>query len=188
MGTLALQAITSAPSSPRPIALNPSPACAPAGTTGRTLQLTLTDTAPTSLPASQLGTYCYYAGNGANGAPAGALCQRFTPAGGTPGSCRNLLGRAQPELVGRTGQAAGVVLVRQTSPANRFCPQNTAATDVNGATVAAAGAIATASTVWISRRSTRRRGKRATSPATSPSASATAPTPMTFMSTLMRRN
>ncbi len=142
VGALALHTITQRAQLASSIALNPSPACAPGGTTGRTLQLTLTDSAPTSLPAAQLGTYCYYAGNGANGAPPGALCQRFTATGGSPGACWNLLAAAQPELVGRTGQVAGVVLIRQTSPANRFCPQNTLATDVNGATVSAGGSIA----------------------------------------------
>ena len=141
VGTVALQAISSRAQLASAMTLDPSPACAPAGTTGRTLQLTLTDTAPTSLPASQLGTYCYYAGNGANGAPVGALCQRFTPAGGSPGTCRNLLAAPQPGLARRTGQVAGVILIRQTSPASSYCPANTAVTDVNGNTVSAAGAI-----------------------------------------------
>jgi Tfp pilus assembly protein PilW len=143
VGALTLQTITRRAQLASAIALNPSPACAPGGTTGRTLQLTLTDIAPTSLPASQMGTYCYYSGNGANGAPAGALCQRFTPTGGAPGACWNLLAAAQPGLVHKTGQTAGVVLIRQTTPANTFCPQNTMATDVNGAVVSAVGPIAT---------------------------------------------
>jgi prepilin-type N-terminal cleavage/methylation domain-containing protein len=130
VGTVALQAISSRAQLASAMTLDPSPACAPAGTTGRTLLLTLTDT-------------CYYAGNGANGAPAGALCQRFTQAGGTPGTCRNLLAAPQPGLARRTGQAAGVILIRQTSPVSPFCPANTAVTDVNGNTVSAAGAIGT---------------------------------------------
>ena len=59
-----------------------SPA-APAGTTGRSLEIYVTDTAPSapsivSFPTAQTGFYCFYAGNGSNGAPAGALCQQFT--------------------------------------------------------------------------------------------------------------
>jgi hypothetical protein len=78
-----------------------------------------------------------------NGAPAGALCQSFAPVGGTPGGCWNLLGASEPGLVRKTGQSAGVVLIRQGSPANASCPQNTAATDVAGHVVAASGPIAT---------------------------------------------
>jgi len=141
LGTLALQTITRQARRASDIAFN---TCAPAGTTSRSLQLTVSDTSPPSLPPGQLGTYCYYAGNGANGAPAGALCQRFTPVvngvAGAPGACWNLLGASQPGLVRRTGQAAGVVLVQQTSPPKPICPLTLS--DAAGNPVAGGQAIA----------------------------------------------
>jgi prepilin-type N-terminal cleavage/methylation domain-containing protein len=135
-GTLALEAITSQGWRASTITFN---TCAPAGTTSRSLQLTVNDTTPASLPAAQLGTYCYYAGNGANGAPAGALCQQFTPVGGVADSCWNLLDGPQTELIRRTGQA-GVWLVPQTNPATPVCPRNP--TDAAGNPVAGGQAIA----------------------------------------------
>jgi prepilin-type N-terminal cleavage/methylation domain-containing protein len=135
-GTLALEAITSQGWRASTIAFN---TCAPAGTTSRSLQLTVSDTTPASLPAAQLGTYCYYAGNGANGAPAGALCQQFTPTGGVADPCWNLLDGPQAELLRRTGQA-GVWLVQQTNPVTPVCPRNP--TDAAGNPVAGGEAIA----------------------------------------------
>ena len=129
VGNLAIQAITRQAQWAQSIVLNPNPSCAPAGTTGRVLQLTVDDIAVSmglgpSLPTAQLGTYCYYAGNGANGATAGALCQGFTPKGGVAGGCWNLLAAAQPGLFRPLGGARGVFLILQTNPANLFCPSN----------------------------------------------------------------
>ncbi|HXJ78983.1 MAG TPA: hypothetical protein VMS64_09905 [Candidatus Methylomirabilis sp.] len=136
-GALALQVIMHQGVRASAVAFN---TCGPAGSNSRSLQLTVTDTTPPSLPASQLGTYCYYAGNGSNGAPAGALCQSFTPAGGKTGPCWNLLGAPQPGLIQRAGAAAGVTLIQQTSPANPLCPRNP--TDTSGSPVAGGQAIA----------------------------------------------
>jgi len=135
--TLALQVITSQGWRASSIAFN---TCAPAGTTSRSMQLTVSDTSPASLPATQLGTYCYFAGNGANGAPAGALCQRFTPLGGVAGPCWNLLSGPQPALMRQTAQP-GVALIQQTAPADPLCPMNP--TDAAGGPVAGGQAIAT---------------------------------------------
>ena len=136
-GTLALQVITSQGWRASSIAFN---TCAPAGTTSRSIQLTVSDTSPASLPATQLGTYCYFAGNGANGAPAGALCQRFTPVGGVAGPCWNLLAGPQPALIRQTAQP-GVSLIQQTNPADPLCPKNP--TDAAGSPVAGGQALAT---------------------------------------------
>lgn len=96
-------------------------ACAPAGTTGRSLLVTINNTVPASL--ADAGTYCYYAGSGTNGAAAGALCERFTPVGGVAGSCRDLLAGPQAALVRQTGQT-GISLVRQPTPADPGCPRH----------------------------------------------------------------
>lgn len=139
-GTLALQAIQREAQRAATVAYN---SCAPAGTTSRSLLLTVNDTTPPSLPAAEIGDYCYYAGNGANGAAAGALCERFAlNTGGVLGPfgpCRDLLGGPQASLVRQTGQA-GVSLVVQSSPANPLCPRNT--TDSAGSPVAGGQAIA----------------------------------------------
>ena len=119
-GTLALQVITNPGWRASGIAFN---ACAPAGTTSRSIQLTVNDTDPPSLPATQLGTYCYYAGNEANGAPPGALCQQFTPVGGVAGPCWNLLYAPQPALI-RQATQPGVALIQQTALGTSLCPLN----------------------------------------------------------------
>jgi prepilin-type N-terminal cleavage/methylation domain-containing protein len=135
VGALALQAITRQAQWAQSITVTAAPGCAPAGTQGRVLELIVDDSAVAlslgtmgaSLPADQLGRYCYYAGSGAN---AGALCQSFSPGTGgvygAAGPCWNLLAAAQPGLSGKTpaGSPAEVVLVRQTTPANPWCPRN----------------------------------------------------------------
>ena len=136
-GALALQAITRQALRASSIAFN---TCAPAGTTSRSFQLAVTDTTPASLAAAEVGTYCYYAGNGANGAAVGALCQRLTPVGGVAGPCWNLLASPQPALIQQTAQP-GVSLIPQTSPADPLCPKNP--TDAAGNPVAGGQAIAT---------------------------------------------
>lgn len=139
-GTLALQALQRQAQRAATTIYN---TCAPAGTTSRSLLLTVNDTTPPSLPAAEIGDYCYYAGNGANGAAAGALCERFAlNTGGVLGPfgpCRNLLA-GQGALVRQTGQA-GVSLITQSSPADPLCPRNT--TDAGGTLVSGGQAIAT---------------------------------------------
>jgi type II secretory pathway pseudopilin PulG len=92
--------------------------CAPAGTTGGSVGVTVT-TVP-ALPTLD-GFYCYYAGNGANGAPAGAFCQQWTPTGGVAQGCRDLLGANQPEIV-RQGRLTGVTLLQQPAAPDPRCP------------------------------------------------------------------
>lgn len=111
-GTLAVDAIARQARRASAIARSCTPA-APAGT-GRVLEFTISDTTP----LSDVGSYCYYAGTGTS---AGALCERFTPAGGAPRACSNLLGGPQSFLVRQTGQA-GITLILQP---NAACPRNT---------------------------------------------------------------
>jgi Tfp pilus assembly protein PilW len=92
--------------------------CAPAGSVGDSLQVTV------SAPLSGAGTYCYYAGTGANGAVAGALCERFTPAAGAAGSCRDLLD-GQGGLARRALQSR-LTLLHQTNPVDPTCPRRSA--------------------------------------------------------------
>lgn len=143
-GTLALQAIQRQAQRATTTTYN---SCAPASTTSRSLLLTVSVTnplAPLPLPAAEIGDYCYFAGNGANGAAAGALCERFAlmdiPSGvlGPFGPCRDLLA-GQGALVRQTGQA-GVSLITQSSPADPLCPRNT--TDAGGNLVSGGQAIA----------------------------------------------
>jgi prepilin-type N-terminal cleavage/methylation domain-containing protein len=94
--------------------------CAPAGSLGDSLQLTVT------APLSGAGTYCYYAGTGGNGAATGALCERFTPAAGGASGCRDLLGEGQGGLLRKTLQSQ-LTVIRQTSPAHPACPRRSAA-------------------------------------------------------------
>ena len=141
-GTLALQAIQRQAQRASTSTVQAAPGCAPTGTTGRSLLLTVNDTTPASLPAAEIGDYCYYAGNGANGAAAGALCERFAlNTGGVLGPfgpCRDLLS-GQGALVRQTGQA-GVSLIVQSNPSDPLCPRNT--TDAAGTPVAGGQAIA----------------------------------------------
>ncbi len=108
----------------------PNPNCVPGGTTSRTLSFAVV----TNRELNQQRTICYYAGNGANGAPAGALCQRIADEGGALSACRNLLAPSQP------GQSGDITLIRQTNPVSPFCPRAT--TDVGGTPVAGGQAIA----------------------------------------------
>lgn len=134
-GTLALQAISRQAQRAVSATYN---GCAPAGTTSRSIVFRVDDTDSRSLPVAEVGDYCYYAGNGANGGAAGALCERFTPRDpvtgvlGAPGPCRDLLGGVQlKELVRQTGRAPNVApiqLIVQTNPANPLCPQHTTTT------------------------------------------------------------
>ena len=119
-GTLALQAIQRQALRASTITVQQAPGCAPANTTGRTLAVVVNDTAPPSIPTTELGTYCYYGGNGSNGAVAGALCERLNA-----GTCRNLLEGPLRGLVRQTGRIqgnqTGIGLV--LSPSER-CPRN----------------------------------------------------------------
>ncbi|MBI2529150.1 MAG: prepilin-type N-terminal cleavage/methylation domain-containing protein [Candidatus Rokubacteria bacterium] len=116
-GTLAVDAIARRVRGASAIARSCTPA-APGGTTGRVVEITL------SAPNPEAGAYCYYAGNGLNGAEAGVLCERFTPSGGATGLCRNLLAGPQASLLRQTGQT-GITLIQQTTPADTRCPRNT---------------------------------------------------------------
>jgi prepilin-type N-terminal cleavage/methylation domain-containing protein len=142
-GTLALESIQRQGLRASTIAVAAAPGCAPAGTTGRALQITVTDTTPSTL-AAEAGDYCYYAGLGTatNGAAAGALCQRFRPTGSvTWGSCRDLIGGPVGGLVRETGQR-GVTLFTQPGAADTRCPNhstNTSGNPVSGGTAIAAG-------------------------------------------------
>ena len=141
-GTLALQTITRQAQWATQMTLTCANPAVPAGTTGRSLEMYVTDNSLlalgggiVSLPAAQIGYYCFYAGNGSNGATAGALCQRFTPrpvggALGTAGGCWNLLAATQPGLYRPSGGQPGVFLVLQTSPVSPLCPTNTDGTAV----------------------------------------------------------
>jgi type II secretory pathway pseudopilin PulG len=147
-GALALQAITRQAQWATQISLTCSNPAAPGGTTGRTFEIYVTDTAPStifdpvsnpdpivSLPEAQTGYYCFYAGNGSNGAAAGALCQRFTPRPvggdlGSPGPCWNLLAAPPPGVYRPSGGPPGLSLIQQTSPASPFCPANTDGTAI----------------------------------------------------------
>ena len=134
VGSLAMETITR-----QAMRASPSPApdanCIPGGVSGtsRTLLLRVTDTSGPNppvggyIPASQRGTYCYYAGNGTANAPAGALCQRLIADDGTTSACRNLLAAPQPDG-GRVVRQTPLQLVRQTNPANSFCPRYTTST------------------------------------------------------------
>ena len=100
--------------------------CAPAGSSGPSLLLTVED--PPNSGTNVV--YCYYAGTGANGAIAGALCESV---GG--GACRNLLGAGgttagggTPGGVAPAGVPTGVYLLLQTTPARPDCPSITDAT------------------------------------------------------------
>ncbi len=141
-GPLALQAIQRQAQRASASTVQAAPGCAPTGTTGRSLLLTVPDTNPSSLSVNETGDYCYYAGNGANGAAVGALCQRFTPDrgpnAGVAGACWDLLA-GQGALVRQTGQA-GVSLIVQSNPSDPLCPRNT--TDAAGTPVAGGQAIA----------------------------------------------
>lgn len=100
-----------------------SATCPPAGSAGPSLWVRV----PTTLANN--GEYCYYAGTAGNGAPAGVLCERFTPTGGAAGGCRNLLGGGGAGAGGgaalglvRQAQPAGITLVVQTAPVDARCP------------------------------------------------------------------
>ncbi len=133
-GTFALEAISRQARRAVSVAYN---GCAPPGTTSRSILFRVDDTDSPSLPAAEVGDYCYYAGNGANGGAAGALCESFTPrVGGVldiPGPCRDLLGGVQlKDLVKQTGRAQNVApiqLIVQTNPDDPLCPRHT--TDLN---------------------------------------------------------
>jgi Tfp pilus assembly protein PilV len=110
----------------------PDASCIPSGTAGTTLLVRVTDTVPSSIPADQRGTYCYYAGNSNTAAsPAGAFCQRVIPdSTGVPGPCWDLLTAGQAGLThlpGQTGDRSSapvtsrVSLIQQPDP---FCPKN----------------------------------------------------------------
>jgi len=130
-GQLALEEITRRALSSRVDALTTS--CAPAGSSGPSLLLTVEEP-PTS---GTNATYCYYAGTGANGAVAGALCESRNA-----GPCRNLLGGGgttagggTPGGVAPAGVPTGIFLVAQTTPATTECPS---ITDVTPSVVLAA--------------------------------------------------
>jgi prepilin-type N-terminal cleavage/methylation domain-containing protein len=106
-----------------------STGCAPGGSLGDSLQLTV------AAPLSGAGTYCYYAGTGANGATTGALCERFTPAAGGASACRDLLGEGQGGLIRKTVQAR-LEVIRQSSPANPACPRRSMAGQPAGVALA----------------------------------------------------
>jgi prepilin-type N-terminal cleavage/methylation domain-containing protein len=103
--------------------------CAPAGSLGDSLQLTVV------APLSGAGTYCYYAGTGTNGATTGALCERFTPAAGGASACRDLLGEGQGALARKTLQSS-LTVIRQSSPANPACPRRSVAGQPAGVALA----------------------------------------------------
>jgi prepilin-type N-terminal cleavage/methylation domain-containing protein len=65
------------------------------------------------------GTFCYYAGTGANNAPAGALCQALNG-----GVCRDLLagGETMNLIVGGDGAGSLIRLVTQPNPVDPRCP------------------------------------------------------------------
>ncbi len=136
VGTLAVQAISRQAVQATSLALtcgNPAP---PGGTTGRSLEV-FVRTVPYPDPnnPSHYGFYyCYYAGNGSNGAAAGALCQRRTALSNgvlaAPGPCWNLLAAPQAGLTRLPGQTP-ISLIKQTNPASTLCPRNTDAPSVD---------------------------------------------------------
>jgi hypothetical protein len=147
-GALALQVLARQSQAASRIGLTCANPPAPAGTTGRSLEVyvpVIPHPDPADLNGDKNGTYyCYYAGNGVNGAPAGALCQRRTAmdAGGlaAPGPCWNLLAPSQPGMFRRTGQEGVILLIQQTNPANPFCPTNSDGTAIaSGASCVAFG-------------------------------------------------
>jgi prepilin-type N-terminal cleavage/methylation domain-containing protein len=105
-------------------------ACAPAGTAGTSLRITI------SPPLAGAGDYCYYAGSGANGATAGALCERYTSPAGVAAPCRDLLSEGQGGLARKTRQARLTILT-QTAPGSAACPRLAVAGAPGGTPLAA---------------------------------------------------
>jgi pilin/secretion family protein with methylation motif len=108
--------------------------CAPAGSVGFSLDVTVK--IPGAAPPTDEAHYCYYAGSGANGATAGALCERYTSPAGVVGACRNLLNEGQGALLRKSRQAR-LTLLTQTSPASAACPRVPTAGTPGGTALAA---------------------------------------------------
>ena len=134
-GTLALQEIArQAQRATKPVIVQAPPVCAPTGS--RSLQLQVIQTNPASIPAAEVGYYCYWA------SAAGQLCEGFSANPGSTGPCRDLFA-SSAGLLRQTGQTK-VKLFQQTNPADPRCPRNT--TNPPGTSVA--GGVAIGQGAW----------------------------------------
>ncbi len=113
-GTLALQEITRQAQRATTITVQAPPVCAPAGNSSLLLQVS--QTSPASIPAAEVGYYCYWA------SAAGQLCEGFSASSGPTGPCRDLLASSAGPLR-QTGQTK-IKLILHANAAQQPCPSN----------------------------------------------------------------